>query len=113
MIDLTRVPDFDTVSTLLKEKVGAMRTPARQWADLARLAIQDLPYDAYRLAELEDRINHIRVELRRMVLAASEHFDEEQLQQLRKQAGMSKTAWRAAKDKRAVTIRHGFSLVIY
>lgn len=113
MIDLTRVPDFDTVSALLKEKVSTMRTPARQWADLARLAIQGLPYDTYRLAELEDRINRIRVELRRMVLAASEHFDEAQLQQLRKQAGMSKTAWRAAKDKRAVTIRHGFSLVIY
>ena len=113
MIDLTHVPDFDALSALLKEKVSAMRTPARQWADLARLAVQGLPYDAYRLAELEDRINRIRVELRRMVLAASEHFDEAQLQQLRKQAGMSKTAWRAAKDKRAVTIRHGFSLVIY
>lgn len=113
MIDLTNVPNFDDVSALLKERVAAMRTPARQWADLARLAIQGLPYDAHRLAELEARINSIRVELRRMVLAASEHFSEEQLQQLRKQAGMSKTAWRAAKDKRAVTIRHGFSLVIY
>jgi hypothetical protein len=113
MIDLTNVPNFDDVSALLKERFAAMRTPARQWADLARLAIQGLPYDTYRLAELEARINSIRVELRRMVLAASEHFSEEQLQQLRKQAGMSKTAWRAAKDKRAVTIRHGFSLVIY
>lgn len=113
MINLTSVPNFDDVAAFLKERVEAMRMPARQWADIARLAIQGLPYDSHRLAELEARLNSIRTELRRMVLAASEHFTDEQLNQLRKQAGMSKTAWRAAKDKRAVTIRHGFSLVIY
>jgi hypothetical protein len=113
MMNLTTVPDFDEIAAFLKERVDAMRVPASQWADLARLAIQGLPHDTYRLSELETRLNSIRSELRRMILAASEHFTDEQLNQLRKQAGMSKTAWRAAKDKRAVTIRHGFSLVIY
>jgi len=113
MTNLTSVPNFDEVTTFVKEKVEAMRTPASQWADLARLAIQDLPHDAHRLAELEKRINSIRSELRRVIISASEHFTEEQLQQIRKQAGMSKTAWRSAKSKRAVTVKHGFSLVIY
>ena len=113
MTNLTSVPDFDEVTAFIKERVDTMRTPASQWADLARLAVQGLPHDAYRLAELETRINAIRVELRRVILSASEHFTEDQLNLLRKQVGMSKTAWRAAKTKRAVTIKHGFSLVIY
>jgi len=113
MTDLTAVPNFDEVTFFIKERVEAMRVPASQWADLARLAIQGLPHDAHRLAELENRINAIRAELRSVVLAASEHFSEEQLNELRKRVGMSKSAWRAAKSKRAVTIKHGFSLVIY
>jgi hypothetical protein len=113
MSALSSVPDFDEITVLIKGKVEAMRMPARQWADLARLAIQGLPHDTHRLAELEARINAIRFELRRIVLVASEHFPEEKLNTLRKQAGMSKAAWHSAKDKRAVTIKHGFSLVIY
>jgi hypothetical protein len=113
MTDLTSVPNFDEVAAFIKEKVDAMRTPAHQWADLARLAVQGQPHDSYRRVELESRLNSIRAELRRVVLAASEHFTEEQLQQLRKQAGMSKAAWRSAKINRAVTIKHGFSLVVY
>ena len=113
MTDLTSVPDFDEVTAFIKERVDAMRLPARQWADLARLAIQELPHDAPRLAELEARINTIRAELRSVVLAASEHFSEEKLNLLRKRAGMSKAAWRSAKSKRPVTTKHGFTLVIY
>ncbi len=113
MSALSSVPDFDEITVLIKEKVEAMRMPARQWADLARLAIQGLPHDTHRLAELEARINAIRFELRRIVLVASEHFPEDKLNTLRKQVGMSKAAWHSAKDKRAVTIKHGFSLVIY
>ena len=113
MTDLTSVPNFDEVAAFIKEKVDAMRVPARQWADLSRLAVQGLPHDSYRRAELESRLNSIRAELRSVVLAASEHFSDEQLHQLRKQAGMSKAAWRSAKTNRAVTIKHGFSLVIY
>jgi hypothetical protein len=113
MPNLTSVPDFDEVTAFIKERVDAMRTPARQWADLARLAVQGLPYDANRLAELEAYINAIRAELRSVVLAASEHFPEEKLNILRKNVGMSKYAWRSAQKKRAVTLKNGFSLVIY
>jgi hypothetical protein len=113
MIDFSSVPDFDGIAILIKEKVDAMRMPACQWADLARLAVQGLPHDTHRRIELEARINAIRSELRGLVLVASEHFSEDRLNLLRKQVGMSKAAWRSAKNKRAVTIKHGFSLVIY
>ena len=113
MPNLTSVPDFDEVTAFIKERVDAMHIPARQWADLARLAIQGLPYDASQLAELEDYINAIRAELRSVVLAASEHFPEDKLNILRKNVGMSKYAWRSAQKKRAVTLKNGFSLVIY
>jgi len=113
MPNLTSVPDFDEITTFIRERVDAMRTPARQWADLARLAVQGLPYDASQLAELEAYINAIRAELRSVVLAASEHFPEEKLNILRKNVGMSKHAWRLIQKKRAVTLKNGFSLVIY
>jgi len=113
MPNLTSVPDFDEITTFIRERVDAMRTPARQWADLARLAVQDLPYDASRFAELEAYINTIRAELRSVVLAASEHFPEEKLNILRKNVGMSKYAWRLIQKKRVVTLKNGFSLVIY
>ena len=90
-----------------------MRLPALLWAALARVAVLGLPHDVHRLAELEARINAIRFELRHIVLVASEHFPEDKLNCLRKEAGMSKAAWHSAKDRRAVTIKHGFSLVIY
>lgn len=113
MPDLSSVPDFDEVSIFIKERVDAMRVPARQWADLARLAIQGLPHDSQRLTELEAHINTIRAELRSVVIVASEHFSDEQLHWLRKHAGMSKYAWRTLKNRRPVTIKHGFSLIIY
>ena len=113
MPNLTSVPDFDEVTTFIRERVDAMRTPARQWADLARLAVQGLPYDASQLAELETYINAIRAELRSVVLAASEHFPEEKLNTLRKNVGMSKYAWRLIQKKRVVTLKNGFSLIIY
>ncbi len=113
MTDLTSVPDFDETMAFIKERVDQLRTPSRQWADLARLAVQGLPHDERRLAELEAHINAVRCELRSVVLAASEHFPEEKLNLLRKNAGMSKYAWRSFKTKRAVNIKHGFSLVIY
>lgn len=113
MTNLTSVPDFDEISIYIKERVDALRAPAGQWADLARCAIQGLPHDARQLASLERHINSIRAELRSVVLAASEHFTEEELTILRKRAGMSKHAWRSFKKNRAVTTRNGFSLVIY
>ncbi len=113
MPNLSSVPDFDEVAAFIQERVAAMRTPARQWADLARLAVQGLPHDACRLAELERRINALRAELRSVVLAASEHFSEEQLYVLRRRAGMSKYAWRTLQSNRTVNTKNGFSLVIY
>jgi hypothetical protein len=113
MPNLASVPDFDEVTTFIKQRVDAMHTPIRQWADLARLAVQGLPYDASRLAELESYINAVRAELRGVVLAASEHFPEEKLNVLRKNVGMSKYAWRSVQKKQAVTLKNGFALVIY
>jgi hypothetical protein len=113
MPNLASVPDFDEMTIFIKDRVDAMRIPAQQWADLARLAIQGLPHDASRLAALEGYINAIRAELRGVVLAASEHFPEEKLNILRKNVGMSKYAWRSVQKKQAVTLKNGFSLVIY
>jgi hypothetical protein len=113
MPNLTSIPDFDEVTAFIKQRVDAMRTPARQWADLARLAVQGLPYDTDWLAELEAYINTIRAEMRSVILAAAEHFSDEKLDILRKNVGMSKYAWRSAQKKQAVTLKSGFSLVIY
>jgi hypothetical protein len=113
MPDLTSIPDFDTISAFIKERVDAMRPPVLQWADLARLAVKGLPHDTYQLAKLEAHINAMRAELRYVVIAASEHFSDEQLNKLRKEIGISKYAWRALKKQRPVTTRYGFSLVIY
>jgi hypothetical protein len=113
MPDLTSVPDFDNISAFIKERVDAMRAPVPEWADLARLAVQGLPHDALRLAELEAYINAMRAELRHVVIAASEHFSDQQLNKLRKDVGISKYGWRALKKSRPVTTRYGFSLIIY
>jgi hypothetical protein len=113
MISLTSVPDFDETTEFIRQRVEAMHPAARQWADLARLAVQNLPHDAYRLSALENYLNAIRAELRGVVLAASEHFSEEQLTLLRKRVGMSKAAWRSVGSKRTVTTKHGFSLIIF
>jgi hypothetical protein len=113
MPNLTSVPDFDNLSVFIKERVDVMRAPVLEWADLARLAVQGLPHDIHRLAELEAHINAMRAELRSVVIAASEHFSDEQLNKLRKGVGISKYAWRTLKKSRPVTTRYGFSLIIY
>jgi hypothetical protein len=113
MPDLTSVPDFDIISAFIKERVDAMRALVPEWADLARLAVQGLPHDTLRLAELEAHINAVRAELRHVVIAASEHFSDQQLNKLRKDVGISKYGWRALKKSRPVTTRYGFSLIIY
>lgn len=113
MTDFTSIPNFDEVASFIKETFGALRVPYRQWANLARLVVQDLPYNARQLAELETYINTTRAELRKAVLVASEHFPEEQLELLRNQARMSKYAWKSLKKNRAVTTRNGFTLVSY
>jgi hypothetical protein len=107
------VPSFDELASSIAQGFAALRTPYMQWANLARRAVQGLPYDAGRLRELEAYINAKRAELRTIVVVASEHLTEEQLEQLRDRAQMSKYAWRSLKKKRLVTIRHGFTLVSY
>ncbi len=111
MTDFTSAPSFEEVTSFVKETFDVLRVPYMQWANIARLAVQGLPYDAARLAQLEMYINDMRAELRRVV--ASEHFSEEQLVLLRDQARMSKYAWRSLKKNCAVTIKNGFSLVSY
>jgi len=101
------------IASSITQGFAALRAPYMQWANLARLAVQGLPYDVQRLAELETYINARRAELRKVVLVASEHLTEEQLEQLRNRAKMSKYAWRSLKKKRPVTVRHGFTLVSY
>ncbi len=109
----TSVPSFDELAPSIAQGFAALRTPYMQWANLARLAVQGLPYDARRLAELEAYINARRAELRKVVVVASEHLTEEQLERLRNRAQMSKYAWRSLKKKRPITVRHGFTLVSY
>ncbi len=113
MFNLATIPDFEEVTLYIQERVVAMREPAREWADLARLAVQGQPYDSKRLAILEAYINTLRAQLRGVVLAAIEHFTDEQINTLRKKAGMSKCAWRSLQKPQAITIKNGFSLVIF
>ncbi|MBX5457096.1 MAG: hypothetical protein IRZ31_09355, partial [Thermogemmatispora sp.] len=56
MADLASVPDFEMVATCIAERFEGMRPLMSQWADLARLAVQGLPHDRARLAELERRL---------------------------------------------------------
>ena len=113
MTDFTSAPSFEEVTSFVKETFDALRGPYMQWANIARRAVQGLPYDAQRLAQLERYINDVRAELRRVVVVASEHFSEEQLVLLRDEARMSKNAWRSLKKNCAVTIKNGFALVSY
>lgn len=113
MTDFTSAPSFEEVTSFVKETFDALRIPYMQWANIARLAVRGLPYDAKRLAQLEMYINDMRSELRRVVVVASEHFSEGQLLLLRDQAHMSKYAWRSLKKHCAITIKNGFSLVSY
>lgn len=113
MMSYASAPHFDELSLYIIEKRAIMEPLAAQWADVARKAIQGLPYNGQRLAELEIRINTLRPELRKAVLVASEHFTEEQLNMLQKKAGISKHGWRVLKKNDRVTLKNGFTLVIY
>src|SRR5437588_1430524 len=113
MTNYTDLPSFDELASFIAERFAILRMPYMEWANLARLAIQGLPYNAHRLAELETFINERRAELRTAVIIASEHFDEEQLTRLRDQARTSKYAWRSLKKNRPVTVKDGFTLVSY
>lgn len=107
------VPDHDELAILICSKFTALRNPYMQWANLARLAIQGLPYDVQQLVRLEAHINTIRAELRTAVILASEYFTDEQLEQLRSEAKMSKYAWRTLKKNKPITVKNGFWLISY
>jgi uncharacterized membrane protein YfbV (UPF0208 family) len=107
------VPSFEELTLAIEQGFTALRVPYQQWADLARRAIQKLPYNAQWLAQLENEINQKRAALRNIVLLASEHLTEEQLAQLRNRARMSKYAWKSLKKRRPVTLKSGFTLVSY
>ena len=107
------IPDYEELSSFISYTFSTLRAPYMEWANLARRAIQDLPYNSQRLAELEAFINTRRDELRSAVLIASEHFEEATLVELRNTARMSKTAWKSLKKKAPITIKNGFSLVSY
>ena len=111
--DFAVIPDFDEVASFIAVQFDALRVPYMQWTNLARLAIQGLPYDADRLATLGTCINERRAELRRVIVVASEHFTGEQLDRLRDQARMSKYAWRSLKKNQPITIKNGFTLISY
>jgi hypothetical protein len=113
LTDLTSAPNFDELASLIAAIFHELKAPYMQWANLARRVIQGLPYDANRLAELESFINITRAELRKVVLVASEHFNEEQLILLRNQARMSKYAWKTLKKNHPINTRNGFNLVSY
>jgi hypothetical protein len=113
MTDPTFLQNFTELASFIEATFIALRAPYMEWANLARLVIRGLPYDAQRLTELEIYINDRRAELRKAILIASEHFTDEQLDLLRDRAQMSKYAWRSLKKKHPVTIRNGFTLVSY
>src|SRR5215475_6039616 len=71
MTDFTSAPSFEEVTSFVKETFDALRAPYMQWANIARLAVQGLPYNAERLAQLEMYINDMRADLRRVVVVAS------------------------------------------
>ena len=107
------IPTFEELVASITQQFATLRILYRQWADLARCAIEGLPYDANKLAALETLINEERAALRTPILLASEHLTEEQLKQLRDQARMSKYAWRTLKKNRPITLKSGFWLVSY
>ena len=113
MTDFTSAPSFEEVTSFVKETFDVLRVPYMQWANIARLTVQGLPYDVERLAQLEMYIDDMRSELGRVVVVASEHFSEEQLVLLRDEARMSKNAWRSLKKNCAITVKNGFALISY
>ena len=113
MASYSLIPDYEELSTFISGTFSTLRAPYMEWTNLARCAIQGLQYNSGRLSELEDFINDRREELRRAVMIASEHFEENLLVELRYQAHMSKTAWRSLKKNGPITIKNGFKLLSY
>ncbi len=113
MISYASAANFEELSAYIIEKRAAMEPLAAEWADLARKAIQGLHYNRYRYADLETRINNLRPELRRAILVASEHFTQEQLNVLQKRAKISKKGWRALRKDALLTLKNGFTLMIF
>ena len=113
MTSFASAANFEELSAYIIEKRAALEPLAREWADLARKAIQGLHYNRHRLADVEIRINNLRPELRRAVLAASEHFTDAQLLQLQRRARISKSGWRALRKDTLLTLKNGFSLIIF
>lgn len=113
MASNSSIPDYEELSSFISYTFSTLRAPYLEWANLARRAIQGLHYDTLRLSELEDFINARREELRKVVIIASEHFEEAALVTLRNQANMSKNAWRSLKKNGPITIKNGFALVSY
>ena len=113
MSSYTSAPDFHELSSYIAKKWTIMVPLAAEWAELGRRAIQGLPYNERRLAEIEKYINALRPDLRKAVLVASEHFTDEQLMQLQRRARISKTGWRALRKDALLTLKNGFSLMVY
>jgi len=113
MSSYASAPDFYELSSYIIEKRKSLEPLAAEWADLARRAVQGLHYNRHRFADLEIRINNLRPELRRAVLVASEHFTDRQLRQLQRRAKISKTGWRALRKDALLTLKNGFSLMVY
>jgi hypothetical protein len=107
------IPTYDELASYISDAFASLLSPYMEWANLARRAVQGLPYDSRRLTLLENYINERRADLRPVVLIASEHLDELQLSSLRSQARMSKTAWRSLKRREQVNLKHGFRLISY
>ena len=113
MTSFASAANFEELSSYIIKKRAAMEPLAAEWADLARKAIQGLDYNRHRFADLEIRINNLRPELRRAILVASEHFTEEELNLLQKRAKISKKGWRALRKDALLTLKNGFSLMIF
>jgi hypothetical protein len=107
------IPDFEELTYAIKAHFDVLRDPYKQWTDLARCAIQNVPYNSRHLVEVEAYINARRPALRKLVLVASEHFTEERLNELQRRAKISKYAWRSLKRSDPVTLKNGFTLLCY
>jgi len=106
-------PDFDELASAIKTYFDTLRDPYRQWTDLARCAIQGRRYDESNFASVATYINKQRAELRKLVFVATEHFSDEQVEMLQRRAKISKYAWKSLKKSSLITLKNGFTLLIY
>ena len=103
----------DDLQSFIIATFTSLREPYMAWANLARSAVQGLPFDSSRLVELQTLINDRRAQLRQAIILASEFFDDEQLLRLRNQAHMSKAAWNSHKKAVEINLKNGFKLISY